>query len=178
MERLDSGSRVLALAAALALSACTSWFWPESRSRGHLFDEFTRERAWVDGDFRRAAFESHLRREFPAGTPLAEVLPHIQGAGVTCTETVEDESANGRRTMVCNYESRSYFIGSITALSGHYFSAVDIHWILRVIHANGRVEDYAIKGTEAFHSPTAEDYQNGVYRQREQERQQQQDQEG
>lgn len=177
MPQIRIAFRAIVLGLAMLSMACTSWFWPESRSRGHLFDEFTRERSWIDGGHRRRLIEAYLRRQFPPGTPLADVMPHIEGADVTCLEPIEDQSTGGRRATACNYNSRNYFVVTI-APGAEVLTVADIDWTLRIVHANGRVEDYAITGSEVFEDLMLEDYRDSVYRQRELERQQQTDSEG
>lgn len=178
MERSWTGVQFLALAAAVLLSACTSWYWPESRSRGHLFDEFAREGAWLDGGHAREQFEAFLRRNFPPGTSLADVMPRIEGADVTCLEVIEDQSTGSRRATTCNYKSRSYIVMQVSRFGGAFLCIADIDWTLRIVHENGRVEDYAVTGSEVMLDFEPEEFRDGVYRQRELERQQQTESEG
>lgn len=95
------------LGLAVLSTACTSWFWPTSRSRGHLFDEAGRGAPTIGDGIARQVLDYRLSRGFPPGTPMSELMPHIQGADVTCSGAIKDPSASNRRVTVCKYNSRS-----------------------------------------------------------------------
>lgn len=173
MERFGAGFRILSLTTALALSACTSWFWPVSRSRGHLFDEASREVAMIGDGGGRQILDFRLRREFPPGTPMSELMPHIEGADVTCSGPIEDPSIPERQVTVCRYESRSYHAWAFMDLGDAMASVADIDWTLSIAHSDGLVGDYEIAGRTTFTNLGREEYLEGLARQREEEKQRQ-----
>ena len=169
MERLCAGFRILALTAALALSACTSWFWPVSQSRGHLFDEAGREVAMIGDGVGQQILDNRLRREFPPGTPLSDLMPHIVGADVTCSSPIDDPSVPHRRETQCRYESRTYHAWAFMDLGDPFATVADIDWTLSILHSDGLVESYEVTGTTTLTSLERTEYLEGLARQREEE---------
>ena len=117
----------------------------------------------------RQALDYRLRRNFPPGTPVTELMPHIEGADVTCFEPVEDPIVPDRRVTMCRYKSQSYHAWAFMDLGDAMASVADIDWTLSIMHSYGLVEDYAIAGTTAFTGLEREEYLEGLSRQREDE---------
>lgn len=71
MHGLRSAVHCIALGGILLTTACAIWFVPESRDRGHIFDDASRgaPQGGVDDGQRR--LDIAIRREFPSGTPLS-----------------------------------------------------------------------------------------------------------
>lgn len=121
----------------------------------------------------RQVLDYRLRRQYPPGTPVSELMPHIQGADVTCSGAIEAPSASDRHVTVCKYDSRTYHAWAMMDLGDAMVSVADIDWTLSIVHSDGLVEDYEITGTTTFTHPEREEYLEGLARQREEEKLQQ-----
>lgn len=164
--------RSIALGTVLLSTACAVWFVPQSRSRGHLFDEVSRGAPQFGPGVVQQVLDFRLRRDFPPGTPLSELMPHIEGADVTCSGAIEDRADPGRKITVCRYESLAYQAFAFMGMGEPLLFVADNRVTLAIFHSVGLIDDYDIMESTTFTDLEREEYRERLARQREEEERQ------
>lgn len=166
MERLGAGMQVLALAAVLALPACAIWFVPESRSRGHIFDDAVRGIVQLDERDARRRLDLVIHQRFPPGTPLADVTEHIEGVGGACTGPDRIGTKPGQESTVCTYESDNYFARAFMGMGEPSYLLAENRWTVFIVHSDGSVRRYVVESEAVLTHLSRNDYLERLDRQR------------
>ena len=171
MTRIRTTFRFIVLGIAAHSAACAYWFVPQSQSRGHIFDEASRggpQGGINDGQLR---LEIVIDREFPPGTPVPELIDHIETAGGTCSPAIFSETDPSVGSTACTYESISYFPFAFMALGEPSFHEGHNRWIVGIAHTDGIIDGYRIRGTTITNYLNREEYMERLALQRQQEAQ-------
>ncbi len=165
MQGLRNTSRSATLAGLLFTAACALWFVPESRSRGHIFDEAVRGVTQLDGHEGGQFVDRVIRQTFPLGTPLINVIGHIEDAGGICHETTRSEVKPGHAATTCNYESTNYFAQAYMGMGEPTYVRAENEWMISIRHFDGVTTGYLVESRATFDYPNREDYLDGIDRQ-------------
>lgn len=165
--------RFIAFGGVLLTTACAYWFVPESRSRGHIFDEASRGAAQFGTDDGQRRLDIIIRREFPPETPVAELIQHIEGAGGDCSPKADDAVDPGLARILCTYDSVTYFPFAFFGMGEPSFHEGLNSWAVFISHSGGMIKGYEIDGITTMRQISREDYMEGVSRQRAEEELQQ-----
>ncbi len=169
MRGLRSAAHCIALGCILLTTACAVWFVPESRDRGHIFDDASRgaPQGGVNDGQRR--LDIAIRREFPPGTHLADLIRHIEDAGGICTGALQSVDNPSRQMTVCRYESITYFAFAFMSLGEPSLHQGDNTWTLAIFHSNGLIDRYDVRGLTHTTQLSKEEYLERLARQMEEE---------
>lgn len=160
---------IAAIAAVLSLSACAIWFVPESRSRGHIFDEASRGIAQLDEQEIRQWLDLLIHERFPPGTPLADVTGYIEGVGGACSSPDRTRTKPGRESTICIYESDNYFARAFMGMGEPSYILAENKWTVFVVHSGGAVLRYVVQSEADLNHLSRDDYLEGLDRQRAEE---------
>lgn len=138
-SRVAHRSAVLGIV--LIFAACATWFVPQSRSRGHIFDESSRgaPQGGVNDGQRR--LDIAIRREFPSGTPLVDLIRHIENAGGDCADALQSVVEPNEQVTVCGYESITYFAFAFMGLGEPSLHQGDNTWTVTIATQTARSTD-------------------------------------
>lgn len=169
MQRSRSTFQCIALAGVLLTTACAIWFVPESRDRGHIFDDASRGAPQGGDNDGERRLDIAIRREFPPGTPLVELIRHIEDAGGTCADALQSVEQPNRQMTVCDYESITYFAFAFMGLGEPSLHQGDNTWTVTIFRSNGLIDGYEVKGLTLTTQLSREEYLERLARQREEE---------
>lgn len=161
--------RIVAITTILSLSACALWFVPESRSRGHVFDDAARGMDQVNGEGARWRLDRLIHQRFPPGTPIGEVIGHIENAGGVCSTPDRAGSKPGYEATICTYAHTNYYATAVMGMGRPFYRMAENEWTVFIVHADGVVQRYVVEGEAAMTHLSREDYLEGLDRQREEE---------
>ena len=161
--------RFAAITCILALTACALWFVPESRSRGHIFDEAVRGFSQMDGEDGRRQLDRVIHQTFPPGTPLIDVIGHIEDAGGVCMRPVMSEVKPDHGTTVCSYGSTHYFARAIMGIGQPTYLRAQNRWTVSIRHSDGMITGYFVENQATVSHLDRENYMDGLDRQRSEE---------
>ena len=167
MTRPSSALHFITLATViLSIAGCSNWYFPESRNRGHIFDESSRRGAQFGMDDGVRRLRLHIVRVFPPGTPVSDVVRHIEEAGGDCGSEMSAVRDVGSDVTVCTYESVTYFTFSFMNLGEPTLHEGQNEWVVAILHSNGVVDGYDIKGVTITIPLTEGEYRERLARQR------------
>lgn len=166
MQRGRTAFRFVAMTSVLSLSACAIWFVPESRSRGHIFDDAVRGIVQLDERDARRRLDFVIHERFPPGTPLADVTGHIEGAGGACTSPDRTGTKPGRESTICTYESDNYFAWAFMGMGDPSYVLAENRWTVFIVHSDGSVRRYVVESEAVLTHLSRDDYLEGLDRQR------------
>lgn len=157
----------------LLFAACATLFVPQSRSRGHIFDESSRGNPQVDSEdgVRRLSFQ--INNRFPLGSPLIDLLRHVEGAGGSCFDEPRGVVGIAPRSTTCTYENTNYFAHAYMGLGEPTLQFSRNSWTVVISHTDGAIDGYQLDGFSAISYISPEDYAEGLERQRAEEELQQ-----
>ena len=156
----------IALVTVMFSAACAVWFVPESRSRGHIFDEAIRGHVQFSEDDGQRNLDRIIRREFPPGTPLAELIRHIDRAGGTCSAPIGRVAEADLETTVCRYEGTNYYAFAFMSLGEPSFHEGRNTFRVSIFHADGLIDSYDVSGRTLVTYLSREEYMERIARQR------------
>lgn len=163
-------SRCLALGVpALLVASCAVWFVPESSSRGHVFDDAVRGVTQFDEEYARRRVDELLRRRFPVGTALDEVVGHIEDAGGICSRPERLATYAEVESTICAYASDTYFAWAYMGMGRPTYQLAKNEWTVLVGHSNGVIQEYVVKGGLDLIYLNREEYMEGLDQQRAEE---------
>lgn len=170
MERWTISSRTIVLGIVLmSMVGCALWFVPESRGRGHIFDEATREGIQGRTQGELGNLDRVIHQTFPLGTPVVDVVEHIKGAGGVCIGPTGGEVTPGQGATTCTYGSTNYFARAYMGMGEPTFLRAQNEWTVLIHHSDGVTTEYVVENKADFEFLSREDYMEGVDRQGEQE---------
>lgn len=161
--------RSIVLGSVLLSTACAIWFVPESRSRGHIFDESSRGHVqFGHGDgVRRLSIL--INRQFPPGTLLSDLLRHIEDAGGSCSEKASSMADTAPRLTICTYENTNYFAFAYMGMGEPTLKLSRNNWTVFISHTDGVIDGHRLDGLTTTGNISREDYMEGLDRQRAEE---------
>lgn len=165
----ETARRLIAITGTLALSACAIWFVPESRNRGHIFDEASRGITQLDALEIRQSLDLIIHERFPAGTSLADVVGHIEGLGGACRSPDRIATKPGQESTICTYESDNYFARAFMGMGEPSYILAENQWTIFIVHSSGAVQRYVVQSEAVLNHLSRDEYLEGLERQREQE---------
>ena len=166
MRKGKAAVRAAAISAALALSACATWFVPESRSRGDIFDAASRDVIPLDEMDVRRRLDALLLQAGPPGSAVADVEQHIVGAGGDCAPSNQGWAKPGFERTVCAYRRDIYFAKELVFLDDPAYWLTRNVWTVNIAHADGVVGWYVLEGQAMTERLDREDYLEKLGRQR------------
>lgn len=170
MQRWTTIARVSGLALALLLLAgCALWFVPESRSRGNIFDDAVRGLSLLSERHSRERLDLVIHQRFPPGTPLADLIGHIESAGGVCSMQERVRIKPGVGSTICTFANSNYFATALMGMGEPYYRLAEHTWTVIVVHAGGAVQSYEIENEVVLHVLSRDDYFDGLNRQRAEE---------
>ena len=166
MTVLRTALRFVVLGIIILSTACATWFVPESRSRGHIFDEAIRGHIQFSEDDGQRNLNRIIRRDFPSGTPVADLIQHINRAGGICSAPIGPLAEADIRTTVCTYEDVNYFAFAYMNLGEPSFREGHNTFRVSIFHADGLIGSYDIIGQTLVTFLSREEYMERIARQR------------
>lgn len=161
--------RLTAITSILALTACATWFVPESQSRGHIFDDASRGIRQLDALEIRQWLDLIIHERFPPGTPLADVIGHIEGVGGACRRPDRVGTKPGQESTICTYESDNYFARAFMGMGEPTYVLAENKWTIFIGHSGGAVQRYVVQSEAVLNYLGRDDYLEGLDRQRAEE---------
>ena len=159
----------VAMTCALALPACALWFVPESRSRGHIFDDASRGIAQLDAQEIRQWLDLIIHERFPPGTSLTDLVGHIEGVGGACRSPDRAGTKPGQESTICTYESDNYFARAFMGLGEPSYILAENKWTIFIVHSGGAVRRYVVESEAVLKHLGRDEYHEGLDRQRAEE---------
>lgn len=150
----------------VSTTACAVWFVPESRSRGHIFDEASRGTIQFGADDGQRRLDIIIKRDFPPGTPLANLIRHVEEAGGTCSGAIKNFGDPDLKMTVCRYESFTYFAFAFMGLGEPSLHEGDNTWTVAIFHSDGLIDGYDVRGRTLLTNISREEYMERLARQR------------
>ena len=161
--------RFIAFGSILLTTACAIWFVPQSRSRGHIFDEATREgvQGRTMGD--KGNLDRVIHQRFPLGSPVGDVVEHIEGAGGDCLEPTGGEVVPDQKTTACTYESTNYYARAYWGMGEPTFLHAENDWTILIQHSSGVTTGYVVDNDASIKFLSRKEYMEGIEHQTMQE---------
>lgn len=158
--------RFIAFGSILLTTACADWYAPESRSRGHIFDEASRGAPQFGVDDGERRLDIIIKREFPPGTPLANLIRHVEEAGGICSAAIMNVVDPDLKMTVCRYESITYFTFAFMGLGEPSLHEGTNTWTVAIFHSDGLIDGYDVRGRSLQTNISREEYMERLARQR------------
>jgi len=149
----------------MAIAACAVWIGPESRSRGHIFDEASRDPVALMPDEGRVRLETAVNETFPVGTPLIELVRHVENAGGICAPNEASPSVDDADTVICLYESVSFGTFAFLGMGQPSFYESRSRWTLDIAQSESVIVGYDIAAVTRRTRLDRDDYLERLARQ-------------